>query len=175
MKKYLTFLAILSISSFVGCTSKPEGGPDPVTQKNLDAQHAVNKCFETKDFSKIGDYIAVDAVDHGGENGDIKGLDSIKASMIRDVAGMDNMKSDLVKELADSDYVMSWYHFTGSFKNTEMGHKAGDKFDLNGVEVTRYKDGKGVEHWTFMDPKEMAKMMAGMMPPPMMKDTLKKK
>jgi len=177
MKNSLTFLAILSICSFVACTSKPEAGPDPVTQKNLDAQHAVIKCFETKDFSKLADYIAADAVDHSGETGDIKGVDSIKANMIKDVAEMDNMKSDVVKELADSDYVMSWLHFTGTYKNAEMGHKAGDKFDMTAIELSKFKDGKTVEHWSMMEPKEVMKMMGGMQPPmnEPKKDTVKKK
>ena len=173
MKKHLNLLAIFSMAGLAACTSKPEGGLSAVAEKNLESQRAVAKCFETKDFSKLGDYIAADAVDHAGPNGDIKGLDSIKAAMVMDMAMMNDMKAEPVKEMADSDYVMSWYRFTGTYKNTEMGHKAGESFDMTAMEVSRFKDGKTVEHWTFMDPKDVMKMMGGMAPPPS-KDSTKK-
>ncbi len=73
MKKYLPVLAIVCICQSISCTSKVEGGLSPTAQKNLDAMHAITQTFETKDFSKLGDYIAADAVDHSGDNGDIKG------------------------------------------------------------------------------------------------------
>jgi hypothetical protein len=46
-----------------------------------------------------------------------------------------------------------------------MGMKAGDKFDSKSMEVSRFKNGKVVEHWTLMEPAEMMKMMGGAQPP----------
>ena len=43
-----------------------------------------------------------------------------------------------------------------------MGVPPGSKYDMNAMEVSKFKDGKAVEHWTFMQPREMMKMM----PPP---------
>lgn len=37
-------------------------------------------------------------------------------------------------------------------------------YEMNGVEVVRFKDGKAVEHWAFMDAREIMKMMAGAQP-----------
>jgi predicted SnoaL-like aldol condensation-catalyzing enzyme len=31
---------------------------------------------------------------------------------------------------------------------------------MTAIEVVRFKDGKAVEHWSFMEPREMMKMMA---------------
>ncbi|GGB22191.1 ester cyclase [Puia dinghuensis] len=176
MKKHLTIVASAAIWCFAACTSKPEGGLSAAAQKNLDANDSVAKCFETKNFSKLGDYIATDAVDHSGEHGDIKGLDSMKAAFEKEMAGVDNMKSDLVKALADSDYVMAWYRFSGTWKKAEMGHKAGEPFDFKSLEVSRFKDGKAVEHWALMEPKDVMQMMSAMQPPAApMADTTKKK
>lgn len=176
MKKHLTIVASAFICCFAACTSKPEGGQAAAAQKNLDANDSVAKCFETKDFSKLGNYIAVDAVDHGGPQGDIKGLDSMKATFVKEMAGIDNMKSDLVKALADSEYVMAWYRFSGTWKNAEMGHKAGESFDFKSLEVSRFKDGKAVEHWALMEPGDVMKMMGNMQQPAApMADTTKKK
>jgi hypothetical protein len=40
-----------------------------------------------------------------------------------------------------------------------MGMKAGQKMEVNSVDVAKFKDGKAVEHWIFMDPNDMMKMM----------------
>lgn len=162
---------------FTSCTTKSDSAISPTAQKNLDAMHAVSQCFESKDFSKLGDYIATDAVDHAGENGDIKGLDSIKVAFAKEVTGFDNMKTDVIKELADDEYVMSWEHFTATFKVDAMGHKAGDKFDMKEIEVAKFKDGKATEHWSMLEPADVMKMMAGTPQPPMAmpSDSTKKK
>ncbi|HVT85125.1 MAG TPA: hypothetical protein VHD35_07965 [Chitinophagaceae bacterium] len=41
-----------------------------------------------------------------------------------------------------------------------MGMPAGTKYDMTAIEVTKMKDGKATEHWEFMQPSEMMKMMA---------------
>lgn len=176
MKKYVWIL-VLALGCFsISCNSKTEGGISAKAQKNLEANHAVNQCFETGDFSKLGDYIAADAVDHGGEHGDIKGLDSLKAEFERYTASVSNQKSEIIKELADDDYVMSWTRFTGAYKTDGPGHKAGDSYDMKMMDVTKFKDGKGVEHWVFMDPADMMKMMGPQQSVmPMAADSAKKK
>jgi SnoaL-like polyketide cyclase len=83
----------------------------------------------------------------------------------------------VIHELADSDYVMTWYHFTGAYTAPAMGFKAGDPIDLKSIELARLKDGKVVEHWSMMEPGDVVKMMASMKPqmPDMGKDATKKK
>ena len=176
MKKYLSVLAIALSCYFMSCTNKSEGGLSATAQKNLDAMHGVSKCFDTKDFSKLGDYIATDAIEHAGDSGEIKGLASIKAQFEKWTAGMDNQKTETIKDLADDEYVMSWNHYTGTYKTAVMGHKAGDKFDMKAIETARFKDGKAVEHWSMMEPGDVMKMMGSMQPMPSMPaDSSKKK
>lgn len=152
---------------FTSCSDKKEdGGMSDAAKKNLDAMHGVSKTFETKDFSKLGDYIAEDAVDHAGENGDVVGLANIKAEFEKMTANWDNMKSEVIKEFADDEYVISWMRFTGTTKIDQMGMKAGQSYDSKAIEVSKFKDGKAVEHWTYMEPAEMMKMMGGGPPPP---------
>jgi predicted SnoaL-like aldol condensation-catalyzing enzyme len=45
-----------------------------------------------------------------------------------------------------------------------MGYKVGEKYDMRAIELAKFKDGKIVEHWTFMEPSEMMKMMDNMQP-----------
>ena len=162
MKNYLSMLVVACSCYLISCNNKSENGYSAAAQKNLDAMRAITKSFETKDFSKLGDYIASDAVDHSGPNGDIKGLDNIKSELEKSMADMNNAKTEIIKELADDDYVMSWARFTSEYKTDGTGHKAGDKIDMKSLEVAKFKDGKAVEHWTLMEPADVAKMMSSM-------------
>ncbi|HUR67192.1 MAG TPA: ester cyclase, partial [Chitinophagaceae bacterium] len=169
MKKYLIIFSA-GLIGLASCSDKKEsGGMSETTKKNLEAHHAISKAFETKDFSKIGDYIATDAVDYSGEMGPVRGLDSIKATFERMSAMMTQNKHEILKELADDEYVMSWMKFTGvcNVDMPEMNMKKGQPINTQSIEMSQYKDGKAIAHWTFMEPGEVMKMM-GMdkMPPP---------
>lgn len=172
MKKLLFILSAGSFLFFASCSSKKEegsGGTSDKAKKNLDAHHAIVKMFESGDWSKCGDYINTDAVDHGAgpTGGDVVGLDSIKANF--DMMGkmMGNMKTTVVKELADDDYVMSWTEQTATAKvdAPEWGMKKGQASTYSSIEVSKYKDGKVSEHWSFMTMADMMKMMGGGQPP----------
>jgi predicted ester cyclase len=48
---------------------------------------------------------------------------------------------------------------SGTAKTDGMGMKAGQKIELNAVDIAKFKDGKAVEHWIYMDPKDVMQMM----------------
>jgi predicted SnoaL-like aldol condensation-catalyzing enzyme len=158
-------LVCAGIFSFGACTSTsnaPAAVPvDSAGLKNLAASNAIDRAIESGDVSKLGDYIAADAVDHSGEHGDVVGLDSIKAELapMHKLAAND-LKFEVVKELADSDYVFQWVRMTGTATTTEMGVPVGSKFSIATVDVSRFKNGKATEHWDFMQPGDVMKMMA---------------
>lgn len=159
----LLFIAIGSIC--VSCNSG--GGMSATAKKNIAANDSVMKAYEAGNFDKMGDYIAKDAVDHGGETGDVVGLDNIISEMKRYRAMMPDMKYTWSKTVADDEYVFTWGKVTGTMD--------GKSTTMQSVDISKFKDGKAVEHWVFMDPKEMAQMMQSMPPPPAPPiDTLKK-
>jgi hypothetical protein len=157
MKK-LVFLSGLLCFVLTGCNDK-SSGPSATALKNLGATKNIRQAIANKDMAKLGDYIATDCIDHSGDHGDIKGLDSIKAQ-IGVWRAMADEKTEIVKELADDDYVMSWVRNSGKYLTTGYGHKPGDAFDLQEMEVIRFKDGKAIEHWSMMPPADVMKMMA---------------
>ena len=165
MKRYLLIIAAASVCLLSACKSKDSGGMSEKAKKNLEAHHAVSKMFETGDFSKLGDYIATDAIDHTGMKGEVIGLDSIKAAFAMYMSMMSDMKSETVKELADDDYTFEWVKQTWVAKVDDMGMKAGDKGNMEAIEVTKFKDGKASDHWTFISYTDMVKMMGGQQPP----------
>ena len=162
MKKLFIIFSAGFICLLTSCNGKKEdGGMSDKAKKNLDAHHAISKMFETRDFSKLGDYIATDAVDHAG-TGDVKGLDNIKAELEGMSKMMTDDKMEILKEMADDEYVMSWGKESGKMNVDEMGMKAGDHYTWNIIEVAKFKDGKATEHWSFMSMADMMKMMPPM-------------
>lgn len=157
MKKLLFFSLVTGCGFCLSCNNE-KGGMSATAKKNMEVNAAITKAYMSGDFSKMGDYIAKDAIDHGGETGDIKGLDSIVAQMKVYHAQMPNAKSETIKEMADDEYVMTWSKVSG-----DMG---GKPMNMTSIDVAKFKDGKAVEHWIYMDPKDMMKMMESQGPPP---------
>ncbi len=156
----------LFLVSCGGDASKPattEAAPAEKTtssmaQKNLDAMHAVDKAFETGDASGLDSVIAPNFVDHT-DKGD-KNRDTLKA-MIKMWHDADKtMKMETLKEVADDDYVFSQTHVSGTGDGVMMPK---GPYDMHSVEVVKFKDGKAVEHWGYMEMGEVSKMMEKMM------------
>jgi predicted SnoaL-like aldol condensation-catalyzing enzyme len=130
-------------------------------RKNLEACKKVNDAIMSGNMAALDQFIAEDAIDHAGMHGDIKGRDSIKAELSKIHSMMSDMQMEVVKELADDEYVFQWMRMTGTAKTSDMGIPAGTNFNMTAVEVTKFRDGKAVEHWEFMQPADMMKMMQG--------------
>ena len=160
MKKLLFAFAFGTSCFLFSC--QPNGGMSATAKKNLESAQAVAKMFESGDFSKVGDYIAADAVDHAGMNGDVKGLDSIKASFGQMSGMMTDIKNEIVKEVADDEYTFQWMKQSSTMKMDAMGMKAGSKNTFDAIEVSKFKDGKIAEHWSFLNFTDMPKMMSAM-------------
>ena len=159
MKKFLFILSAAACYFLSACNDKAtSGGMSDAARKNLDAFHTVSDAFMSGDVSKIDSVVASDFVDHT-ETGD-KNRDSLKAMITMMHKTETNMKSEIKKALADDEYVMGWMRWTGTSDGSMPGMPAGP-YDMSGLEVVRFKDGKAVEHWAFMEVREMMKMMGG--------------
>ena len=166
MKKSGLFIAPFFILLLASCGgSKSESsGPSATTKKNMEISKTIGDCFQTKDFSKIADYLAPDFVDYAGETGPVKGIEENKKSFERMVSGYDSLTHTEIKVLADDEYVMAWMKFKAKLNKDQFGMKAGSWMESSGIELTQFKDGKAVAHWSFMEPGELMKMMGGAMP-----------
>lgn len=164
MKKFLFILFAAASCFFSACNEKATSteGMSDAARKNLDAFRAVDTAFQTGDLSRIDSVVASDFVDHTPK-GDM-GRDSLKA-MITMMKNAGTMKSETKKVLADDEYVMAWMRWTGTSDGSLPDMPAGP-YDMSGVEVVRFKDGKAVEHWAFMDARDLMKMMGGGQPAP---------
>lgn len=165
MKKYLFILSAGFIFLLSSCSDKKEGGISDKAKKNLEVVQAVVKAFETGDASKINDLVAADFIDHT-DKGVMIGPDSLKAAITMMHKMDSTVKFNAIKELADDDYVSVWYKLTGTSDGT-MGMPKGP-YEMNTIDMVKFKDGKAIEHWSFLEMTEVMKMMT---PPPAMDTT----
>lgn len=154
MKRNLVLLLVAVGFLFVNASGQ-SSGMSAKAKKNLKVNNAIMKAYEEGDFSKMGDYIAADAIDHAGEQGDIIGLENIVAEMKKWRQMTPDMKATMTRSMADDEYVFTWSETKGTMNGKEVTMRA--------MDVAKFKDGKAVEHWIYMDPKDM---MAMMPPPP---------
>lgn len=163
MKKmfFTAIIAALCISSCKDATTSDTSSD--TKQKNIAASDAISKAFETGDVSKIDSFVSVDFIDHT-DQGDKKGPDSLKAMVNMVHTNFKDMRQEKIHELADDDYVFSWMKYSGT-SNGSMGMPKGP-YTMNSIEVAKFKDGKAIEHWGFVNMQEMMKMM----PQPNMSD-----
>lgn len=169
MKKFLFILSTGFIVLLTSCGGKKEsGGMSDAAKKNLEVVHTVVNAFETGDVSKINDLVSADFLDHT-DKGDMVGPDSLKAAVTMMHKMDSTLKFNLVKELADDEYVTAWYKLTGT-SDGSMGMPKGP-FEMSSIDVVKFKDGKAIEHWSFLEMADVMKMMPP--PPPPMDPTMK--
>ena len=179
MKKFLTIASAGLICFITACNSSGEKSASADTtsasmaasssaststaDKNIATARAIDDAISSGDVAKLDQYIATDGVDHSGEHGDIKGLDSIKANLKRLHDDYKDMKLESLQRASNGDYVFSLTRFTGTNSVASMGAPAGTHFDMNGVHILKFgSDGKATEHWEYFSMADAMKMMGGM-------------
>jgi predicted SnoaL-like aldol condensation-catalyzing enzyme len=161
MKKIL-LAAIIGIIGCTSCNQNETTAANDKEQQNLEAARKVAKAFETGEVSAIDSVVADDFLDHT-DRGDKRGRDSLKAMINFVRTNFKDTKMETLREVADEDYTYQWMRYTGTSDGT-MGMPAGP-YDMHAMEITKFRDGKAVEHWAYVDAAEMMKMMGGGSPP----------
>lgn len=158
MKKLL--LATASFSCFlIACNNSDSSGND----KNLSATRDIFKGIETGDTTKLTS-IAPDAVDHGGPIGDVTNGDSIKGMLAQIHNHIKDLKIEITNDAASGDYVYVWNKWSGTALDSSMGFTPNQPINVTYVDIIKFRDGKSIEHWGFVDQKDVAAMRAQMMP-----------
>jgi len=173
MKKFLTISSAALICFITACNNSGEKSATADTtaatttassagDKNIATIHAINDAISSGEVSKLDQYIAKDAVDHSGEHGEVKGLDSIKAELSHMHDTYKDLKLESIQDAANNDYVFSLSRFKGTNTVASMGAPAGTHFDMTSVDVAKFgSDGKATDHWVYMSMDDAMKMMGG--------------
>jgi predicted SnoaL-like aldol condensation-catalyzing enzyme len=150
-------------TSTTAATTSVDSKLNETNKARMDACNTVSNAFQTGDVSKIDDVIAKDFVDHT-DMGDMKGTDSLKAMIKTMHAKMKDPKTETLKQAVSGDYVYNWMRYTGT-SDGSMGMPAGP-YDMSAIELVKFNnENKAVEHWAFMEMRDMMKMMKTMPPP----------
>ena len=167
MKKLFFLGATALVCILFSCKDSTTTSTSTTTSEGETAKannRAVLKMIETGDMSKLDSFLSKDAVDHSSNNGtgETKGLDSIKMDLAKVKQAFASMHFDVMKEAVDGDYLFVLGKMTGTTSaNPGMGMPANKEISSTSVDVLKFKDGKFTEHWSFIDPKDMMKMMDG--------------
>jgi predicted ester cyclase len=160
MKKIFSIAFAGMVCICTSCNNKPATTTDDTNmaqeQKNMAAFNDITNAFQTGDAGRVDSVVADDFVDHS-DKGDIKGKDSLKAMITMMHNNFKDMKTEVRNTAANGDYVYGWMTYSGT-SDGNMGIPKGP-FKMSAVELAKFKDGKAVEHWGFMDMQDMAKMM----------------
>jgi predicted ester cyclase len=113
--------------------------------------------------------VSSNVIDHGMGPKDVMGLDSVKKGLMGMISQMKDVKFNVLSIAVDSNYSTAWVEMTGTSTSPESGFPVGASIDMKTVDVVRWDNGKAAEHWGYVDPRDMMKMM----PPSMPKDTTK--
>lgn len=163
MKKFFAIASTILLFFVISCNTAGTGSTsNSQGEKNIATNKAINDAISSGDVSKLDQYIATDGVDHSGDNGEVKGLDSIKANLKRFHDEYKDMKFEVKQAASNGDYVFALTRFTGTNVVASMGAPAGTSFDMTSIDVTKYNsDGKATDHWIYMEPSDVMKMMGG--------------
>ena len=131
--------------------------------KNLSTSRDIFKGIETGDTAKLAS-IAPDAVDHAGPYGEVTNGDSIKGMLAQIHNHIKDLKIDIINDAASGDYVYTWSKMTGTAVDSLMGFPTNQPVNSTSVDIVKFRDGKAVEHWGFIDQKDVMAMRAQQMP-----------
>jgi predicted ester cyclase len=159
MKKILFAVSASFCCFLISCNNDGSSGND----KNISAARDIYKGIETGDSTKLS-AIAADAVDHAGPYGEVTSADSIKAMLLEIHNRVKDLKIEIINDVASGDYVYNWNKWTGTALDSSMGFAPNQPFNTTGVDIVKFRDGKIVEHWGFIDQKDVIAMRAQMMP-----------
>jgi predicted ester cyclase len=165
MREILLPVCAFCFFGISSCNSGPDTKVASATmstqaQKNVDADKMITEAFKTGDANKLDSAVSTDFVDHT-DMGDKKGIDSLKNGVNMVHNQFKDMKMELKRQWADDDYVVDWVRYTGTNPTPMMGMPAGP-YDIKGMEVSRFSNGKAVEHWFFYDNQMVMGWMKGM-------------
>ncbi len=120
------------------------------TEKNKAAVRRLNELVNKGDFSILPELIAPNYVFH--TTPEVKGPEGLKQTFTTLRTAFPDYKEKTENMVAEGDMVAVFYTVSGTFKG-KYGDisPTGKKFSIPAAILARFKDGKQVEAWPFMD------------------------
>jgi predicted SnoaL-like aldol condensation-catalyzing enzyme len=141
---------------------------DPMAEteaKNLAAFKGFDEAMQKGDMASLDKYIDANYIAHCTMPGQKPGLEGMKEGYAMMKASFPDTKWTYTNTWANGDYVIGHFQMSGTMTGP-MGPMpaTNKKYDVTGVDILKYKDGKAVEHWMYMEDRKMMEQM-GWLPP----------
>ena len=164
MKRIITAIVITAAFSACMPTSNKNGSEDRAS-KNMEMMRKFNEEVINKhNTAMIDSLVASDYLEHCVDPGYTADRTGLRKGWEDFVKGYPDLNSKVNFMTADSDCVSMQYTLTGTNTGSVMGMPAtGKKINVDGVDIVRFKNGKAIEHWGYMEEMKMM-MQLGMMP-----------
>ena len=167
IQKITQLLVGCIVAGLVSCSTPANKEQNDATAKNKEAMLKVNEAFSTGNLAGLENYVAENMIEHQPDPM-IKaaGLAGLKEAITTYRAAFPDMKITSVNMVAEGDLVISHINMKGTNTGPMGDMPATNKtMDVNGVDIVRFENGKGVEHWGYWEEMKMMTQL-GLMPPP---------
>lgn len=168
MKK-LTYLLAGALLVIVASCSAPQADKTNDAQaKNKEAMLKVMDMFSTGNIEGMENYVADNMVDHSPDpRVKSTGIQSLKDAIAMYRSSFPDLKMTSIAMVAEGDMVIHHFNMTGTNTGTMgEGMPATNKsVNVNGVDIVRFENGKGVEHWGYWEESKFM-IQLGLMPDP---------
>ncbi|WP_253874880.1 ester cyclase [Promicromonospora umidemergens] len=119
---------------------------------NIASQEAFGEAVNTGNLSAFDQLVAPDAVDHDPAPGQGAGPDGFKTFFSEMRTAFPDLHVQVETLVADDDQVAFAYTLTGTHSGPFQGNDAtGKAFQVRGVQISKFIDGKLVERWGSSD------------------------
>lgn len=134
---------------------------------NKEAVKKVFAMFESGKTDGIETCVADNMVEHSPTPGITStGLQGLKDAIAMNHAAFPDTKITVLSLVAEGDLVTAHYNMKGTNSGAMGSMPATNKtMDVNGVDIVRFENGKGVEHWGYWEEAKMMQQL-GLAPPP---------
>lgn len=141
MKKIgISYIVLLISISYNIIYSQDINESKTIIQRNIAVDNVLLKVFETCDIALLDDIISPEFINHTATR-DCIGIENHKTMVQRFHTTFKPQKVEVLRRLSDNEYVSDWVKFINPTSVIE------------GIEMTKYQNGKAVEHWFFPNSK----------------------
>lgn len=162
MKKIFSTLTIAVV--FYACNSANNtNSAERIASNKADMQRFYDEVMNKHDPAMIDTLISPDYVEHYNDAGYPPTRDGFKRSMTDLFTSFPDVRIKVDLIVADTSFAISHYTMTGTNTGSILGAPNGKQISIQGVDIMRFKNHKGVEHWGYNEEVKMMQQM-GIMP-----------
>lgn len=115
------------------------------------ARRFIQELFNEGNLEEANKFVTPDIIYHGAAE-DVKGLDNFKEWLAEDGKTFPDMQITILDECAELNKVVVMWNMKATMQKGPNNLPANNKaFEINGVEIFHFKEGKIEEAWTIFD------------------------